>query len=348
MPVGNMVLLAREFLLGAEIPGWYVVMVLLSTTLYAGAAVAIAANIFGKESVVFADSGSLKSSFSRRLIKPSATPGVSMGLLLVAVLFPVWFFVQAAFSPGPDEDASGLLHATGVLMPVLFVVLPVAILAYWKVDLRTALYLRVPQARYLIAALLIGVSAWVPAHELNVLQQSLFGIPQAVVESAERMHQALLALPIPTVFVLIALVPALCEELLFRGFLLSGLSSSARQWTAILVAAAVFGVFHFFVFKFPVTFALGVLLGYLCWQSRSIVPGMIAHFLHNGLTAASALWPDVWTRWAGLGPEEEWAHLPWSVLVIGGIVFAAGLLLSVGRRTSSPTASAVTAWEGSS
>ncbi|MGB2985033.1 MAG: ABC transporter permease subunit/CPBP intramembrane protease, partial [Phycisphaerae bacterium] len=307
MPVGNMVLLAREFLLGATIPAWNIVMVLLSTTMYAGAAVAVATNVFGKESVVFADAGSLKSVLSRVLIKPADRPTLSMGLLVVAVLFPTWFFVQSALSPGPDEDASGLLFATGWLMPVLFVILPVGILAYWKVDIQNTLCIRMPAPRHLAAAVLIGLSAWVPAYELNVLQQSVLGAPQAVVESAEMLQETLAALPVGSVFVLIALVPAVCEELLFRGFLLSSLGTSSRKWTAILVSAAVFGVFHFFLFKFAVTVVLGVVLGYLCWQSRSILPAVIAHFLHNAIGAYSAVNPG-WHQWIGISEDTEWAH----------------------------------------
>jgi len=334
MPVGNMVLLARDFLLGATIPAVHIVMVLLSTTLYAGAAVALAANIFGKESVVFADAGSLRSSFSRKLVRPSDKPTVSMGLLVVAILFPVWFFVQSAFSPGLYEDVSGLLHATGWLMPVLFVIVPVFVLGYWKVDIRNTLSIRMPAPRHLVSGVLIGLSAWIPAHELNVLQQSVLGVPQAVIESAERLAETLRALPVGSVFVLIALIPAVCEELLFRGFLLSGLSSSARKWTAIVVSAAVFGVFHFFLFKFAVTAALGVLLGYMCWQSRSIVPAIIAHFLHNAIGAYSVVNP-AWFQRIGIPAEAEWSHLPAHVLVIGAVVFLAGLLIFArgGSRT---------------
>ena len=63
MPVGNMVLLARDLLLGAVVPWHSLATVLLSTTLYATAAVAVAASVFGKESVVFADASSPIQSF---------------------------------------------------------------------------------------------------------------------------------------------------------------------------------------------------------------------------------------------------------------------------------------------
>ncbi len=340
MPVGNMVLLARELLFGATVPLLHVVLVLLSTSLYAGAAVAVAANIFGKESVVFADAGSLRSMFSQALIKPSTRPTVSMGLLVVALLFPTWFFIQSALSPSPEEDASGLLYATGWLMPLVFVVLPAAILLYWKVDITNTLALRMPATRYLAAAVLIGLSAWMPAFELNVLQQWLLGTPQAAVESAETLARTLEALPLGSVLVLVALVPAVCEELLFRGFLMSSLSSSARKWTAILVSAAIFGVFHFFLFKFATTAVLGALLGYLCWQSRSVLPAIVAHFIHNAIGALSILRPDFF-RWIGISQDNSMAHLPASVLIPGSIVFLFGLVLT--SRQSGVTRSSA-AW----
>ena len=331
MPVGNMVLLARELLLGADVPVWQVALVLLSTTFYAGAAVAVAASVFGKESVVFADAASFKSAFSRALIKPASRPSISMSLLVVALLFPAWFFVQSALSPEPDGDARGLLYGSGWLMPLLFVVVPAVIARYWKVSLAGAFALHVPSAWHLIGAGLIGVSAWVPAHELNVLQERVLGSPEAVMKSARVLVETVTAMPLGVVLVLLAVVPAVSEELLFRGFLLSGLRSSSRRWTAIVISAVIFGVFHFFIFKFAVPAGLGIVLAYVCWQSGSILPGMIAHLLHNGIGVLSAVHPE-WLEWlgvAGSGSEAaEWTHLPVRLLVTGTVIFVLGILVA--------------------
>ncbi|RME37843.1 MAG: ABC transporter permease, partial [Planctomycetota bacterium] len=208
MPVGNMVLLARDFLVGAVIPGRHIAVVLLSTSLYAAAAVAVAAGLFGKESVVFTDAGSWRRLFSRALMRPTRYPAASFGLLLTALLFPTWFFVQAAFGPKPGEDASRLLYATGMLMPVLFVALPVGLMVYARIDVRETLQLHRPAGRHLLAALCLGASAWVPAHLLAVLQQRWIGMPEAMLRSAEQFADALRALPLSSAVVLVAFVPA--------------------------------------------------------------------------------------------------------------------------------------------
>ncbi len=338
MPVGNMVLLTRELLLGAPVQLGHLLTVLLSTTLYAGAAVAIAATLFGKESVVFADSGSMKTLFSRKLFKPMRLPSVAMSLLYVSLLFPAWFFVQSALSPGPNESAVSLLQTSAWLMPLMFVLLPMLMMTFWKVSVKQALSFKVPSVRHLFSAILLGLCMWVPAHELNLIQYQLLGMPQAFAEQAESMAATLQALPLGGVILIIAIIPAVSEELLFRGFLMGGLSSSARKWTAIIASAAIFGVFHFLLFKFIVTATLGILLGYLCWQSRSIWPAIIAHALHNSVAVISIVSPTTFER---MGIKlEDGAHLPWTVLLIGCGAVVTGLILA-NRRSPSPQQSAI-------
>ena len=328
MPVGNMVLFARETLLGAEIAWSATLTVLLSTVLYAAAAVAVAASVFGQESVVFSDSGSLKAALTRRFIKPASQPSVSMVLLFVALMFPTWFFVQVAFQPGEGEDAFGLLAWMAVLMPACFFVLPALVSAYWKINLRSTFRLRMPSAIHLLAATLIGLSSWVPAYELNVLQQSIIPVPEAVIDSARSLEETLGQHPLLMMVLLLAVVPALCEELLFRGFLLSGLRSVAKPWVAVVVSACVFGVFHFFLFKLPVTVSLGVLLGFLCVWSRSIWPGVLAHLLHNGVGVVALVRPEV-QRFIGLDPSAEgWSHYPIHIILIGMTVFIIGIVIA--------------------
>ena len=339
MPVGNMVLLSRDVLLGASIPPWNVAMVLLSTSLYAAAAIAIAAGIFGRESVVFSDAGSLRSIFARTYFSRRRNPPISTGLLFVALLFPTWFFVQSALSPEADEDARGLLTATGWLMPTLFVALPIAVMLYWKIGVATALSLRMPSPRYLFAGLLIGVSAWVPAFEVNVLLRSLIGTPEAVSNSSAMLAETIAEMSPAIAFLLIAVIPAICEEFLFRGFLLGSLGTVSKKWGAIFASAAIFAVFHFFLFKFAVTAMMGVVLGYLCWESRSIVPAILAHGLHNAIGVLTVVAPDK-MEWligaADSGADIQGSHLPVSVLVVGGAVFVCGLICASqrGLRTS--------------
>lgn len=332
MPVGNMVLLARELLIGASVSAWHIGMVLLSTTLYAAAAVGVAARVFGSEAVVFSDAGSLKNLFSRRLIQPRSTPGASMALSFTALLFPIYFFLQTAASTGEGEDFTRQLRWTAVMMPTLFVVLPALALLYWKVNLVQSFALRRPCARYIVAAVLIGAASWVPIHELNVLQSHVLPIPSELKQKLIESNEAIKSLSPWAALLMLALVPAFCEELMFRGVLLGGLRGAAGRWTAILVSAAIFGVFHFMLIRFLPTMILGVVLAYLCWQSRSIWPGVIVHFLHNGLVVSTLYWPWRTSLGASMDDAADAAHLPATVILGGVTLIALGLSLAARSR----------------
>ncbi|MCG3132512.1 MAG: hypothetical protein FLDDKLPJ_03363 [Phycisphaerae bacterium] len=333
VPVGNMVLLTRELLIGAPVGTSELLTVLLSTTLYASAAVAVAAQVFGKESVVFADVESLRSTFDRRLIQPSPRPSLTMALVVTAVLFPAWFFLQSWMqSTRGAEDGIGALRRTFAAMPVMFVAAPALVAAYWKVNLRGAFCLGGASVGAWAGALLLGTSSWIVARELVVLQHNWFGMSDLAADSAAALERLLRDLSSVELVVMLGLIPAVCEEALFRGFLLGAMRSGVRKMTAIAVSAAVFAVFHFILAKLPVTFLLGALLGWVCWTTRSILPGVLIHFLHNSILTLSAAHRE-WFSFLPQPQEGAQDHLPAVVIVPAIALFTAGCVL-IGRSAA--------------
>ena len=81
----------------------------------------------------------------------------------------------------------------------------------------------------------------------------------------------------------LAVVPALCEELFFRGALQQTLVRcfKGRHHVAIWLTAAIFSLLHGDLFAFLPRFMLGVLLGYLYYYGRSLWVNAAAHFLNN-------------------------------------------------------------------
>lgn len=82
--------------------------------------------------------------------------------------------------------------------------------------------------------------------------------------------------------IIMALLPAVGEELFFRGVLQKSLENSVRNaHVAIWITAAVFSFVHFQFFGFVPRLLLGAYLGYLLYWSRSIIVPMVAHFVNN-------------------------------------------------------------------
>lgn len=92
-----------------------------------------------------------------------------------------------------------------------------------------------------------------------------------------------------------AILPALLEELVFRGCILGALRRYG-DWFAISVSAVLFGLIHGGISQSVFALLVGLLLGYVTVSTDSILPAMVIHFANNALS--------VWLQHATLGMSE--------------------------------------------
>jgi len=275
------VLMIRELFLGNQDLA-AMAIALLSTCFYAVVAVAVAARIYGNEAVLFSDVGSYKTLLRRRFIQPRERSSVAGALLLLAVIFPINFYWQSSMLDlqGTQERA----YFTLAVSQVLIMAGPAILLAwYFKLDVRKTFSLRRPSNVHILGAALIALSAFPLSAFLHRLQSWLVGAPPDL-EALEQLERLLTANASPwMVVVIIALLPGLCEELLFRGMLLSGLRGRISNAWTIIVVGVLFGLFHIELEKIPQVSLMGMLLALVCLRSGSIFLSMGIHVVHNGL-----------------------------------------------------------------
>ncbi len=99
------------------------------------------------------------------------------------------------------------------------------------------------------------------------------------------------------VFLFVAIVPAISEEALFRGFAQSNIERSghhhARPWIALFSASLLFAAVHASLFKLPGLFMLGITLAWLAYRTSNLFVGALAHATNNGvIVLALYLYPD--------------------------------------------------------
>jgi membrane protease YdiL (CAAX protease family) len=87
--------------------------------------------------------------------------------------------------------------------------------------------------------------------------------------------------PLVVALLAIAVVPAVCEELLFRGAVQRAFTTRLFPIAAIVLTALLFAGYHMSLIQLMPTFTLGLLLGVLAHRADSVVPAMLAHFLNN-------------------------------------------------------------------
>jgi len=82
---------------------------------------------------------------------------------------------------------------------------------------------------------------------------------------------------------LVSAMPAVFEELAFRGVIQTALESVLDRREAWLIQGALFSVLHLTPLSFPSHFLMGLCFGYLRTRSRSLYPGMLLHATWNAL-----------------------------------------------------------------
>lgn len=119
----------------------------------------------------------------------------------------------------------------------------------------------------------------------------------------------------------IGLVPAVCEEVLFRGYVMRAFEKSWGIWTAIIVSGLMFGLYHMQLANLLPLATLGILLALVTWLSNSILPAIFAHFVNNGgAVVLATFFPDV--VFADISPET--APPVWMLIL--SLLLSAGII----------------------
>jgi len=159
--------------------------------------------------------------------------------------------------------------------------------------------------------------------------QQLYPVSSAVKDLQEQLSGALADAPnIWVLIALVALVPAICEELAFRGFILSGLRHLGHKWWAIALSSVMFGITHSMLHQSLVASVAGAVIGYIAVQTGSIFPGMLFHFTHNALAVIAGQFHDSGFFGHITEPIENGKDFVYNGWLVGvGLLIALALLI---------------------
>lgn len=180
-----------------------------------------------------------------------------------------------------------------------------------------------PAPRALGLALVVGALALLVGGALQALWAS--ALPEGLLRTYDVARLFRRAPWERAVLVASATVLApVCEELAFRGHLLSALQLRLRPGAAIGLSAVAFAALHLDPVRLPGLLFLGALYGWLTWRSGSIYPAVLAHAVNNAAAMAQALGGDAAERAA---PDAGGA----AVALLVGVALLAPALLAYQR-----------------
>lgn len=209
----------------------------------------------------------------------------------------------------PRDSRAELAQSAAIILLELAFLLPVVLIFAWKRISWKFLGFRKFEWKTLGlgCGLLIGSYALILIHNIILVRLGIDTQGEAILRLIQMLES-------PGWFFLVGVVFApFVEEIFFRGFLFQGFRQKYGWVGAMLLSSAIFAVAHLDPAALIPTLILGLMLAYLFHRSNSLWPGIILHFLVNGLSLCAAI---AYTR---LPPEylsrllifEYLTFIPW-------------------------------------
>ncbi|MEK6262059.1 MAG: ABC transporter permease subunit/CPBP intramembrane protease [Planctomycetota bacterium] len=319
----------------------YAIPVLLTSIGYSLLALWWAIEQFASEEVLFREAERfdlrlwVKHLLRDKELTPSFAEAGFCFVLILLLQFLSMKAMQTAMAGAKDDNRALLSMQLLMIQQIALIATPALMMGVMlTTSLRRTFSLRWPGYGRLMWAILLPFALHPLTVELQMSLQWFFPKPPpGLAETLELMSSK--KLPLWLVLLAFAATPAICEELAFRGFLLSGFRRSGKVGLAIALSSLTFGIIHMIPQQVFNAALLGVVLGTICVRSRSLLPCVAFHFVYNALAVlhgrAGDTVPDT-DIWAWLFHHHEGALRYQPALLCLAALAAIGLLNRLTRH----------------
>ena len=200
-----------------------------------------------------------------------------MGFLLFGVLMAFFIFVCA-----PLQQNLGI---PGLVITELgFVAMAVIYCLIRKVKIKEVFPVKKIKVREFFGSILLVIGAFPISLILVALTAIIF--PWSTSEAADLSSFIYGNLNYPLAILAIALMPAICEEAIHRGAILSNFRGLKRDWVIVLIMGLMFGINHMSVLRFLTTMFLGMVLSFVVVKKNNILLSIMMHFMNNFISVS--------------------------------------------------------------
>ncbi len=286
VPITGAVLMSRALMDGEYMHALlHLPTVATVTVLCCLLAVRWAVRQFESENVMFRDSE--RSSMSQwirnvwRQREDTPTPNESLlcGLLILVCLF----FGRLSLG-GMPLNWTSIVQST-IVIQIGMILAPALIMATMLTrSVRKSLRLNRTGFIEIILAALLAISLHPTYAAFASLVGAEYKLGEQTIEMLMQFDSILASAPIWSVLLVLALIPAVCEELVFRGFLFAGLQRHGGHVRAILLTSILFGLSHGVLQQTITASVIGMLLGWLAFRTGGVACTIVFHCVHNSIS----------------------------------------------------------------
>lgn len=175
----------------------------------------------------------------------------------------------------------------------------------------------------LLGLALLGIVGLQPVTQWLAEWNRQLPLPEAfrlVEQSQLELIQSVLGSDLGLVFniTMLALVPGVCEELLFRGYAQRQFERAAGPAGGILLAGGLFGLYHLRPSQALPLIVLGLYMAYLVWRTGSLLPAVLVHIAHNGFAVIAARYVERHPDYTVQALEQT--SMPWYAVLLGFVI----------------------------
>ncbi len=282
IPVVNISLLIKS-VLSFKFDLNLIAVVLISNFAFMILSVFLLSKMFNSEEILFGNNRSFSFLEKRSNIKKGTMPTISDGAILYAVglvlLIYVGSLVQLKFK------MAGL-----AMTQIMIICLPLLFAYYIKTDFKKTFSLQKVNLKQILGGILIWMGGFVL---INLITQIILYLFPQNMEVAEALTDAIIIKDnLVLNLVIVALMPAICEEIFFRGFIFTSFKGKDSSKIAIITSGILFGFMHMDFLRIIPTSILGIIFAYTVYKSESIFIAMILHFINNSIAVLVSHYPN--------------------------------------------------------
>lgn len=194
--------------------------------------------------------------------------------LLVIILAGLEVFVFSDFLPqwlGMGRSLIGELILLGIA---------VGAVAVFGGKFRSVFPIHKPKLTEVMGTILIYFGASQAISVVTMIE--MYIAPEMVTETSIGLSSMFTSSSMIVAIIVVGIAPAICEEAVFRGVFFNSIWNQTHgKWIPIIVTAAVFGLFHGSIIRFFPTFLLGIVLGYLVYETNNMFYNVMFHAINN-------------------------------------------------------------------
>lgn len=168
-----------------------------------------------------------------------------------------------------------------LLNEILLLVLAVGLTAVVRGDFKQVFPIRKPRLSAIFGTILLWIGSFLAIMIITMIIAYFF--PQEILGVSQALGMEFASVTFIISFAIVSISPAVCEEAVFRGVVMHSFDNGKNKWVAIILTGLIFGAFHGSIWRFVPTALLGIMLGYIVYETDNMIYGALFHAINNAV-----------------------------------------------------------------